>query len=247
MATLSKPDRPSRQLPGRRYDHLFFASMVVLLVASVLVGFAHTYYLAGVFRAPLRSPILQIHAAVFSSWMLLLLVQATLVSAHRVDIHRKLGILGYVVACLLVVFGILAAWDSLSRLDDHAPGWILSFSITPFGDMFIFAVLAGWAFRARADSPWHKRLIVLATIALMRAAIFRWPFAFVFHNQLRAIAISYLFVLLVVAYDLWSMHKIHRATLWGTLLMALVQIVRVPIGQTGAWHFFARWFGSLGL
>jgi hypothetical protein len=43
------------------------------------------------------------------------------------------------------------------------------------------------------------------------------------------------------------MHKIHRATLWGTLLMALVQIVRVPIGQTGVWHFFARWFGSLGL
>ena len=247
MATFSKSPNLPRHLPGRRYDHLFFPGMAVLLVASVLVGFAHTYYLAGVFRAPLRGPILQIHAAVFSSWMLLLLVQATLVSAHRVDVHRKLGILGFALACLVPILGILAAGDSLSRLGDRAPNWILSFSITPFADMFNFAVLAGWAFRARADSPWHKRLILLATIALMRAALFRWPFAFVFHNQIRAIVISYVFVLLVVAYDLWSLRRIHHATLWGTLLLVFVQIARVPIGQTALWHSFARWFGSLGL
>jgi hypothetical protein len=246
MATLSTPEGPSRHLPGRRYDHLFFAGMVVLLVVSVMVGFAHSYYLAGFFRAPLRSPILQIHAAVFSSWMLLLMVQATLVSVHRVGLHRKLGILGFALVCLLPVFGILAAGDSLSRLGDHAPNWILSFSITPFADMFNFAALAGWALRARANSPWHKRLILLATIALMRAALFRWPFAFVFHNQVRAILISYVGVLLLVVYDLWSLRRIHRATLWGALLLVFMQIARVPIGQTAMWHSFARWFGSLG-
>jgi hypothetical protein len=55
-----------RRLPGRRYDHLFFSGMAVLILATVFVGFARTYFLAGVFRAPLPSPIIHVHGAAFS-------------------------------------------------------------------------------------------------------------------------------------------------------------------------------------
>jgi hypothetical protein len=123
----------------------------------------------------------------------LLLAQATLVSVHRVDIHRRLGIAGMFVAVLIVIMGILAAGGSLGRAGSRATSQILSFSITPFTDMLIFGLLAGAAFRFRKNPAAHKRLVLLATIAMMRAAIFRWPFAFVFHNQLRAILLSYCF------------------------------------------------------
>src|SRR5437660_4460628 len=119
MATVvahpSNPARPSIGLPGRRYDHPFFSAMALLMLATVFVGFARTYYLAGVFHAPLPSLIIHVHGAAFSCWILLLVSQTTLVSAGRVDIHRRLGIAGFLLACLMVVLGTSAATDALVR------------------------------------------------------------------------------------------------------------------------------------
>jgi hypothetical protein len=39
--------------------------MALLILATVFVGFARTYFLAGVFRAPLPSLLVHIHGAVF--------------------------------------------------------------------------------------------------------------------------------------------------------------------------------------
>lgn len=62
----------STSLHGRRYDHPFFSAMAVLILATVLAGFAPSYYFAGIFRAPLPSTIIHVHGAVFSCWILLL-------------------------------------------------------------------------------------------------------------------------------------------------------------------------------
>ncbi len=119
MATLvarpSNPAKASFGVPGRRYDHYFFSTMAVVMLATVFVGFAHTYYLAGVFHAPLPSLIVHLHGAAFSCWILLLVAQTSFVSTGRVDIHRKLGIAGFLLACLMVILGVLAATDSLRR------------------------------------------------------------------------------------------------------------------------------------
>jgi len=81
MATaVAHPDTPAQsapQLPGRRYDHIFFSGMSLLLLATVFVGFARTYYLAGVFHAQLPSLIIHLHRAAFSCWVLLLLAQTS--------------------------------------------------------------------------------------------------------------------------------------------------------------------------
>src|SRR5258708_32179611 len=95
VAHATNPAKPSVDLPGRRYDHLFFSAMALLMLVTVFVGFARTYYLAGVFHAPLPSLIIHLHGAVFSCWILLLVTQASLVAAGRVAVHRRLGILGF--------------------------------------------------------------------------------------------------------------------------------------------------------
>lgn len=83
--------------------------MALLILATVFLGFAHSYYLAGVFHAPLPSRIIHIHGTIFSCWILLLITQTSLVAAGRTDIHRRLGIAGFLLACLMVVVGVLAA------------------------------------------------------------------------------------------------------------------------------------------
>lgn len=102
-------------LPGRRFDHFFFSGMALLMLVTVFVGFAPSYYLAGLLRAPLPSPIIHVHGALFSCWILLLVTQTSLVSAGRVDVHRRLGIAGFMLDCVRVVVGVLAATDGRVR------------------------------------------------------------------------------------------------------------------------------------
>ena len=42
----------------------------------------------------------------------------------------------------------------------------------------------------------------------------------------------YPLLLLVMDYDLWSTGKVHRATLWASVLLILLQQLQVPIGPT---------------
>ncbi len=249
MATASTVSaQPSKRLPGRRFDHVFFTSMIVLMAGTILLGFARTYFLAGVFHAPLASRILHIHGAVFSFWMLLVLAQTTLVSVHRVDIHRTLGLAGFGLSGLIVVTGVLATADMLARdASVHSRPNALAFSIVPLTAMLLFAIFIGLAYRARANSSVHKRLILLAMVDMMVAGIARWPFPFVLHNIGRAALISCGFIVMLVAYDLWSTHKIPRVTLWGCALIIVVQQSREMIGTTKLWLDFARWLQSWGI
>lgn len=217
--------------------------MAVLMAATVFVGFAQTYYLAGMFHAPLPSLIIHLHGAAFSCWILLLIAQTSLVSAGQVDLHRRLGIAGFLLACLMVVLGVLAATDSLVREAGPAGTDPKFFYIIPLTDMLVFATLIFFAFRARSNPSSHKRLILVATTALLIAAIGRWP---VFHGNAPVAALcSYIFLLILVGYDLWSTRKMHRATLWAGVFLIFVQQIRIPIGQSAAWHAFASWVQSL--
>jgi len=219
--------------------------MALLILATVFVGFARTYYLAGVFHAPLPSLIIHLHGAAFSTWILLLVTQTSLVSAGRVDIHRRLGIAGFLLSCLMVTLGVLAATDSLVR-HGGPPGLDAKlFYVIPMTDMLIFATLVFLAFRARSSPPAHKRLILVATIALLIAAIARWPLAAVQRNPIRAALLTYIFLLILAGYDIWSTRKVHRATLWAGAFLIFVQQIRIPIGKTAAWQAFATWAESL--
>jgi FtsH-binding integral membrane protein len=237
--------KPQAPLPGRRFDHYFFSGTAWLMLASVLLGFGPTYYLAGVFHAPLPSRIIHIHGAVFSCWILLLLVQNSLAWAGRVDIHRKLGLAGFLLACLMVVVGWMAATDRLARGTAPPGSDTYFFYIVPMTDMVIFGTLIFFAFRVRRDPSAHKRIIYIATVGVLIAAIARFPLSWLFHNAAHAAMASYAFLLLLAAYDVWSTRKLHRATLWAGTFLVFVQQIRLPIGKTAAWHAFAAWVQSV--
>src|SRR5215831_15033881 len=122
-----------------RYDNLFFSGMAAVALIAVLVGFARTYFLAGLFRAPLPNLLVHIHGAAFTLWIILFITQICLVTAHRVDMHRRLGLLGFV----MIVLGTLTASDSLARYVAQ-PGTDTveeerAFYAVPLGGMFMFS------------------------------------------------------------------------------------------------------------
>ncbi len=227
---------------NRRYDRIFFPVMTALIFATVFIGFSRTYYLAGLTSAPLPNVLIHIHGAIFTCWLILLAVQTGLVSAKRVDIHRRLGLWGFGLATLMVILGVLAATDALRR--GFAPSGAgispLTFYIVPITDMAVFTTLIFLGYRARRDPSAHKRWMILATIAILDAAIARWPFAFMRPGHLVSDLILFSFLFLLAGYDLLTMHRIHRATLWGSALIILVQEARIPFGMTKVWHSLAE-------
>ncbi len=244
VANPSSSAKSAIDLPGRRYDHRFFSVMALLMLATVFIGFARTYYLAGVFRAPLPSLIIHLHGAAFTCWILLLVTQTSLVSAGRVDIHRRLGIFGFFLGCFMIVLGPMAATDSLIRRAGPPGRDTQFFYIIPLTDILIFAPLILLAFRLRSNPPTHKRLILVATTSLLIAAVARWPIDFVYRKAPAAALLTYVFLLILAAYDYWSTRKIHPATLWASAYLIFVQQIRLPIGRTAAWHAFAAWVQS---
>jgi hypothetical protein len=241
VAVSSQVRSSNPTLPGRRYDNRFFSAMAILILITVFIGFGPTYYLAGLTRAPLPSPILHIHGAVFSCWVLLLVVQTSLISARRVDIHRRLGIAGFCLAGLMVILGASAAINSLENGRTRAGLDPRTFFVVPFTDIFLFATLIFCAMWWRKDSALHKRLVLLATFALLTAALARFQVSFLHGNIVHAMLTMYLFILLLAVYDYWSTRRIYRVTLLGAAWIIALQFLRLPLSQTSAWLNFAGW------
>jgi hypothetical protein len=109
----------------------------------------------------------------------------------------------------------------------------------------MFATLIFFAYRARFDPAAHKRLILIATIALLDAPTGRPPFTVITARPFFDSTFVYIFLLLLVAYDLWSTRKVHRVTLWAVAFVVVVGQLRVPIGSTVVWHTFATWAQTL--
>ena len=233
---------PVRRTTSRSLDHKFFAAMAGVILAAVFLGFAHTYYLAGMFKAKLPSPIVHAHAIVFSSWILFFILQIVLVSVNRVGWHRSLGMFGAVLAFTVFVFGVLAATDSFAR-GFAPPGSGIApatFYAVPFCEMMTFLVLFTAGFVMRRDAAAHKRLMLIATLELLGPAIGRWPFA-ILHKVPPLISLTILlFILFVAAFDWWTLRKLHRATLKGGSFVIVSQLLMFPIGQSALWHRFAN-------
>src|SRR5438067_7686443 len=115
MATVAVARTSATQSLQSRSDNIFFTSMALLFLATTVIGFAQSYFLAGVFAAPLPNLLIHIHGAAFSAWIFLLVAQATFVSAGQAKIHRNLGVAGFGLASVMVVLGLLAGRGALAR------------------------------------------------------------------------------------------------------------------------------------
>jgi hypothetical protein len=230
----------------RRRERWFYIGMSIALVITVFAGFARTYYLRPYFTAAPLMPLLHLHGFVFTSWLVLFVTQTTLVAAHRTDIHRRLGLAGGVIAVLMVLLGVTTALIRANQGATPVPGVSpLSFLVVPLGDMLVFAILVGAGFYYRRRPDVHKRLMLLATVSILAAAIARLPFAIMQAGPPAFFGFTDVFVAACLVYDLITLRRIHRATALAGLLIVASQPLRLMLGGTHAWLSFAAWLVNL--
>jgi len=239
---------PNTASVNRRRERLFYTGMSAAFLLLVFAGFARSYYLKPYFGTPpALTPLLHLHGLLFSSWIVLLLAQTTLVAAKRTPLHRRLGWVGAGLAVLMIVVGTTTGIVR-AKLVEPPPGSPspLAFLTIPLGDMLVFALLVGAAFYYRRRTDVHKRLMLLATITLIPAAVARLPFDFFLQGGPWVFfGIPDLFVVVMLLYDIFTRGRPHSATVLGGLLLVASHPLRFVVGNTQAWLSFATWLTDL--
>lgn len=241
MTTLTAPRAISTAWSGER---IFHVSMAFAILAVVLVGFARSFYLAPLFPdwpAPAEA-FFTLHGIVFTAWFVLLPAQALLIANRRPDLHRALGVLAAAIAVAMIVAGVYGGLLAAARpggfVGIPVPGW--SFLIIPLGDMLLFALFVGLALANRRDAQAHKRWMLVASIAILPAAVARWPGLIEHPNPLVFFAVADLLFVPLIVRDLLTRGKLHRATLWGVVITVAMQPLRLALSGTPAWETFAK-------
>jgi hypothetical protein len=243
ITTPSPHPQPTYRPINRTAERVFYSGMAILLCVCVFIGFSPTYFRAGMIHAPLPSPILQFHGAAFTLWMLLFLVQAALISARRVKWHRSLGIVAFCLPPIMIVLGVIAAIDAFHREVQIGPlDPTVSFAIPLIGIVaFSIVIFAAWRARRRPDA--HKRLILIATMGLTGAAFGRFPWGRIgFPPAAGAMTGVGVLLLILIAFELITIRRVHRSTMWAAPLVFASIALAVPIGMSRPWQAFAALF-----
>ena len=246
MPTATITRRQPRATVTGRHDRLFYGGMAVVMALTVFAGFAPTYFAplasgrpVATFSGGPATGIVHAHAALFTAWVLLFIVQTSLVASRRVAVHRRLGIAGALVAAAMIVAGARIAVASAAR--GAAPPGVdpLAFLAIPLFDMLMFATFVTAALVMRKNAQAHKRLMLLAYISIIVAAVARLPGVLPL-GPLVFFGLAFLFVLVGVVYDLLSRGRVHAVYLWGGTLLVASGPLRLAISGTGAWRALAE-------
>src|SRR6185369_10053965 len=100
-------------------ERLFYSGMALLIFTLVVIGFAPTWFLRGAVppARPLHpmTPLVMLHGTLFTSWIILFVTQAGLISARQHKIHMKLGLATIALGATMVVVGLLTAAAQVGR------------------------------------------------------------------------------------------------------------------------------------
>lgn len=224
----------------RHFDRRFYFGAGQVALGLVFWGFAPSYYLKLIFGTPQLSTRLHIHGAVMSSWLALFFVQACLISARRTDLHRRLGILGIVIAIGVVLLGSTTTFNAAARevgrhsAEANARVTVLCFELV---QMMLFAGLVAAAIGMRRRPDYHKRLMLLATACMMPSAFSRIPLdlTFIVSGNMSILLLFDLCVMVPAVIDTLRNRRLHPAFGWGGSIALAALNLAYPIAISPQW------------
>jgi hypothetical protein len=239
-AAVSVRARPRSSAAGRvsRRLGIFLPAAFVGAVLAI-VGFWARYFgplLSGMDHQP---TIIQIHAAVMVTWLVLFMMQVWFAASGQIRLHIRLGrwVMGY--AIVVVAVGLLATSEGFAaRL---AAGYIFAaqtFLFGPIRDLVFFVpfLAATWIYRKRPEI--HKRAMLVATTILVLPAVSRMAFLGVPVPLWKFMLVWPLPVYLAMVHDFRTKRLVHPVYALGIAAMLTMRLV-VPLNTSPAWQAVA--------
>jgi len=235
-------------------DRWIYVFMAGLYVVTVLTGFIPDSI--GLLKAvdagqiPPLPPIYHAHALLMGAWLSLLLAQTTLMATGHRALHKKLGLAAIVLVPLiaLAMLGIVhSSWTRVATIPANAMAaeelaqlkiLVSNILLVQMRIFVLFPCLITWALLLRKKDPEsHKRLIILATLLPLPAAVDRmtWLPTSIPGSPASIHLYSLLLLLPVLIYDLLRRGRIHRAYLIGI-------VINLPFIVATHWLWGSPWW-----
>jgi hypothetical protein len=172
---------------------------------------------------------------VFTAWFLLQLIQSLLIAGRKLAVHKLVGETALILAPLVVIVSILVVFYTTRHGFHGETKPTVQSAAFPLSLVTWFSgfVIAGLALRKKPEA--HKRLMLLASIAIISPAVGRidwlpypdwlpgwWEWAIAFAVPL-------------VVWDLATLRRLHPATLIGVPAFVLMFPVQHWVRSTAWW------------
>ncbi len=220
-----------RGVAPARLTRRFYLGFALVAAAFVLAGFTRTFFLPLARRTFSAPWFVYGHAALLLTWIALLVLQASLVVRRNLPLHRRLGRVAVgLIPCMVISAVVVANWATARDYRATPGDRIIAFYFGELMDMVMFGTFALFAYHQRNRPAAHKRLMLLATLALLGAAIGRIP---VIGTASNYITLGMLGAIVLVDYA--GLRRLHPATLIGGLGLIIGIFTEEPLGATPQW------------
>jgi hypothetical protein len=235
----------------RRHKTRFFLIASCLALAVALVGFFKTFFLPS-FRGTFSAPaIIYIHGGLLFLWAVVLVLQSILIQLRKLYWHRRLGYVSLgLVPCMVIA--TMATGVYVLKRDLALGGGQVAISslVGTFTSPLIFALLVAVAIVYRRRPEYHKRLMLLAMIAII------WPAFFRFRHYFPSVArpeVVFAFVLpncVMIVAMLWEkliIGRVHVVYLTAGVALIVESFVETYFFDSSGWRVLANWLAGFFL
>jgi len=229
-----------------RSRYFFTAACVALAVA--IVGFLKTFFVPsvrGTFTAPL---IIYVHGGFLFLWTVFFVVQTILIRKKKMKYHRLLGFWSFIlVVCVAVSTMATGVYvmkrDTALGLGEVAFSSLIGTFTTPI--IFVILVGSGVYFRRRPEI--HKRLMLLAMIAIIWPAFFRFRHLFppvADPELIFSLILPDSMILLVMFWEKFTVDRIHPVYYTAGLALFLENFGEYYFFDSPGWRAVAHWLAG---
>jgi hypothetical protein len=238
-------------------DHWMFVIMAALFLATALTGFIpDSLRMLRAVDAGKHAPVhpaLHLHAVLMGTWLVLLLVQSTLMATGRRAFHKQLGMVAVAYVPAIIVTGILVIkvlveqnFPLFANMEPPEAAanrtGIFSLVLYLIREGLLFLILMNSALLARrTDAQLHKRLVILATVLPLTAAFERLAGVGLFprfglYDEAFWDVCCLLWILPMFLWDLARSGRVHRAYLVWLILFGVTAIPVHLLRETAWWN-----------
>lgn len=222
----------------------WFAGLLVILV----LGFWKSYF-SIILDGPDKMH--HFHGLAMLGWVLLLINQAWLARARKLDLHRKTGKLSYVLAPLIVISGVLVTFHNIARQEDPLAPFAMSIFHLGLFSALAYAVLYTLAMVHRNNVQYHARYMIATALVFLVPGLSRAMANFVAPTGLpsldfyQTLWVPLLFGLVLIGLD-WRGGRIRApfivfTAMWGGMLVLWHVLPHLTL-----WQDFTVWAASVG-
>jgi hypothetical protein len=237
---------------GRLGVRAFYPAAAAIIVALDVWGFQHFYlhgqsYPGREITPPIRTLVIA-HGLAMSAWLVLFMVQPSLIAVRRPRVHMTLGRVGVLVALAILGLGLMIAIESTRALPPDAVLWGLGprpFMAIPFFVVLAFAGFVGVGIWKRKRPAVHKAMMLLGTLAASSAGISRIDelsnlyLGTMAERLLGPFVMTSALAVILLAIRCALIRSIDRWLAIGTPVLIGVFALIMVVARTAAWDRFA--------